>query len=372
MANKTGADAASSVNNLLARQYVSAPLAAQTISGTVKCYLRALKSVGQTHKANMSIRVCNNAGSSFTGTLLALGDYAGGTQFNNTTLENKKFADGEALSSLAVNAGDRLVIELGSLSAASSDGHGTLSFGDDSGTDLPENETTTAANNPWIEFSGTLVFATSATLTPATGSLVATGVTPSRIVGSRLTPPSGSLAAAGIAGSMRLGTVLRPNAGSVTLSGLTPVLRTDFFLTPAPGGLTLVGRQSALSNSEMPMLTPGTGALTVSGVAPVAVRDTRLMPTVGALTLVGKTPVRVIGAFLSPLTGALTLAGQQAGMENSSLMESLAPVFTRYAPRPLLTLTIGAETKRYSSTDVYVSSQEGVGVAQVGESQVGE
>ena len=150
-ANSTGAS-----QTLLVRQYVSAPLAAQTISGTVKSYLRALAN-GSNVDARLSIRVCNNAGTSFTGTLLSLADYSSGNELN-TSLRNKPFADGDTLSSLAINNGDRLVIEYGG--ATGTTGRtATINFGDDSGTDLPEDETTTAANNPWIEFSGTLVWA---------------------------------------------------------------------------------------------------------------------------------------------------------------------------------------------------------------------
>ena len=140
----------------LIRQYVSAPLAAQTISGTVKSQARYLRSSGETIHDAISIRVCNNAGTSFTGTLLSLGSYKNSD--GSASLRNKMFADGDALSSLAVNAGDRLVIEYGA-KRVGGDGTGTINFGDDSGTDLPEDETTTAANNPWIEFSGTLVWA---------------------------------------------------------------------------------------------------------------------------------------------------------------------------------------------------------------------
>lgn len=158
MGNKTGAGSEAGKNSRLARQYVSAPLSAQTISGTVKNYLRAFKATGESHKAHLSIRVCNNAGSSFTGTLLSLGEYGGNTTFNSTTLRNKDFADGDSLSSLAVNNGDRLVIEIGSNPGNGADGSATFNFGDNSGTDLAEDETTTTANNPWLEFSMTIAF----------------------------------------------------------------------------------------------------------------------------------------------------------------------------------------------------------------------
>lgn len=143
---------------VLGRQYVSAPLAAQTISGTVKSQVRAydVTNTNEDH-LRLLIRVCSNDGSTFRGTVLSLGDYGSGTTLANT-IKNRKFANsGTALTSLAVNAGDRLVIEYG-VYGGSSAATDYLNFGDNSGTDLPEDETTTSAYNPWIEFSNALVF----------------------------------------------------------------------------------------------------------------------------------------------------------------------------------------------------------------------
>jgi hypothetical protein len=54
--------------------------------------------------------------------------------------------------------GDRLVVEFGGGRALSWTGDFAISFGDNSGTDLPEDDTTTAANNPWLEFSMTIAW----------------------------------------------------------------------------------------------------------------------------------------------------------------------------------------------------------------------
>jgi hypothetical protein len=143
--------------NKLDLQFVSGPLAAQTISGTVKCYARALRGGSTTQwKTRISIRVCNNAGSSFTGTLLTLGAFGNNTILN-TSLRNMAFAiSGTSLTSLAINDGDRLVVELGANNGGNGADTLTINFGDNSATDLGENETDTAANNPWIEFSNAI------------------------------------------------------------------------------------------------------------------------------------------------------------------------------------------------------------------------
>ena len=58
-----------------------------------------------------------------------------------------------------VAGGDRLVIEIGIRDAtASTTTTATISFGDNGATDLPEDQTTTTALNPWVEISQTLKF----------------------------------------------------------------------------------------------------------------------------------------------------------------------------------------------------------------------
>lgn len=75
---------------------------------------------------------------------------------------------------------------------------------------------------------------------------------------------------------------------------------------------------------------------------------------------------------------ALSLKTGKPLSESMTLLETIQAVVlalpTRqdyYMPRPLITLTIGAETKRYSTETLFVPTAGQVGVAQVGESQVG-
>lgn len=145
----------------LARQYVSKPIGAQTISaGTVKGQVRALESAINDNLDLVPIRitVVSNDGTALRGTILALGDYVTVLEFG-TALTNRKIADGDATSSVTAQDGDRIVIELGiKNSTAGTSVSGSLSFGDDSGTDLGENTTDTSAFNPWVELSNTITF----------------------------------------------------------------------------------------------------------------------------------------------------------------------------------------------------------------------
>jgi hypothetical protein len=143
-----------------AGQFTGPPLAAQTISGTVKAQFQTRKLSGAgSLTPRLLIAVVSNDGTVVRGTLLALGDYGPGTLYA-ASLTNRTIADGDALSALAVQAGDRLVIEIGS-GASGASANAVFSIGaSDAVGDLPEDETETGSLVPWIEFSADLAFPT--------------------------------------------------------------------------------------------------------------------------------------------------------------------------------------------------------------------
>jgi hypothetical protein len=150
-------------------QFISAPLAAQTIDGNVKGQIQARESAADADlRAQIVIRVVSNDGTSVIGTLLASDAAALSSEWNNSSVteRNAKFplaaSSPATLTSTAVSAGDRLVVEIGyrahnTLNAART---GTLAIGSaGSSGDLAENETeTTATYTPWLEFSDTITF----------------------------------------------------------------------------------------------------------------------------------------------------------------------------------------------------------------------
>lgn len=153
--------AATPAEFVLNRQYVSAPLVAGTLSGTVKGQIRCGRTAGVGTLA-VQILVVSNDGSTVRGTALSVtASQLTSTppRFEGSSLDvNRKLRDASdntsiTLSSVVVQAGDRLVIELGCRELASSGLNNAHTFGDNSGTDLPEDETTSTANNPWVEFS---------------------------------------------------------------------------------------------------------------------------------------------------------------------------------------------------------------------------
>lgn len=145
------------------RQYVSEPLAAQTITGNIKAQFQAMEpNAGCNMFLSMKVLACTNSGGSTVGTLLAITRDT--TNELATSFTNRNFPS-TALSSTAVSAGDRLVIEIGvggtPTAATGTNGHNaSLRFGcSASSGDLPEDDTQTGTTyRPWIEISTDLRF----------------------------------------------------------------------------------------------------------------------------------------------------------------------------------------------------------------------
>lgn len=140
----------------LFRQYVSDPIrGGGDIFGALFGQVRGLESAANDNIDAISLKllVVDSAGS-LRGTLLSLANYGTVAELN-TSLRNKIIANGDGLTKVTYQNGDRIVAEIGLTNTTiGTSVSGTLSFGDDSGTDLAEDETATAANNPWLEFVG--------------------------------------------------------------------------------------------------------------------------------------------------------------------------------------------------------------------------
>jgi len=137
-------------------RFISPPLMAQTISGTVTGYARMSVSsaTGCTAQSRIKITVVNRAGT-IVATLRAT--LAGVSNLTNTLI-SYQIANAAALSSYACATGDRIVIEIGiGRSVGTTARNGTLSFGSSSATDITAAGSATA-NNPVVTFSGNIIF----------------------------------------------------------------------------------------------------------------------------------------------------------------------------------------------------------------------
>lgn len=160
MTSKTQAHTATAANStFLSRQYVFGPLAAQTIPvSTIKGTIRVLESAANDNldATRLLVRVVSGDGSTYR-TPVVYGPTNGTVAEFNTTLRAKRLATGGATASVVVSAGDYLVIEIGTTNTAVGTSlSDSISYGDNSATDLGDNETDTAANNPFVELAATI------------------------------------------------------------------------------------------------------------------------------------------------------------------------------------------------------------------------
>lgn len=131
----------------------------QTVKGQV---LAQENAAGNDVRSQCVIRVIASDGTTVRTTLLAQDTAALANEWSDTALVNRKIirtGPANLTAMYTAVAGDYLVIEIGLRKHSNSTpgaGSTLMRFGDNNATDLPENETSTADNNTWIEFSGDL------------------------------------------------------------------------------------------------------------------------------------------------------------------------------------------------------------------------
>lgn len=160
LGSQIGPWTANNTTQALDRQYVSEPLAAQTISGTVSGQLmvREYATGDNADQSWLGIFVCNSSGSKVA-TLLTLAARGPVLEFiSNATHRNKTLAAAIALTSYSCAAGDRIVVEIGyGCSGATASPEASAKWGENA-TDLPANETQTTDGAGWVELSGTIAY----------------------------------------------------------------------------------------------------------------------------------------------------------------------------------------------------------------------
>jgi hypothetical protein len=162
----------------LNRQYHSAVLPTGTVfttAHTQKCYVRCMESATNDNINRQPFGLYVMNGTTLQATLSSLLHRGPNTTEWNTSLRGKTVADGDVLTAgYTTVADDYLMLEIGgqASSAGGTSVTGTQSFGADSATDLGENETDTAANNPWFEISLTINWNWTATAPETVGVAV--------------------------------------------------------------------------------------------------------------------------------------------------------------------------------------------------------
>lgn len=160
--------------NRLDRQFVSDQLAAQTITGNFTAVLQGLEStISADAWLQVVIRVVSADGATQRGVLFAgstasvVSATVGAENQEFTTALQSRIKPSTSLTSVAAQAGDRLVIEVGYRAITANTNTVTLRYGDPaSGSDAALTAGTTSTTIvPWVELSQTLTF-----YTPPAGS----------------------------------------------------------------------------------------------------------------------------------------------------------------------------------------------------------
>ncbi|MEV8399227.1 hypothetical protein [Streptomyces niveus] len=147
------AETSATTTNVLQGRWVSTPArAAGTLSGTVSWITGRLQSnaaAAMVVRAHIYVTVGDS--DTVRGTLLA--NYTGATVFPTTAAGGG--TTGTAITSVAIQAGDRVVVEFGyqATNAVATSYTGTLYYGSVGVTDLVSGNTQVAANPGWLEFS---------------------------------------------------------------------------------------------------------------------------------------------------------------------------------------------------------------------------
>lgn len=142
---------------------VSAPLGAQTIAGNISGVINAYELAGDAN-AVFHVHIYVTQGDSDTPRGTILSDYIDATELPiNGFIYSGAALASAALSSLAVSAGDRIVIELGTTHPVGSSGaHTGISFGGGDESYDASVGNLGAGTASWVEFDSTLVWGTTA------------------------------------------------------------------------------------------------------------------------------------------------------------------------------------------------------------------
>lgn len=173
LTTKTEATGTTSPTTRAMVRWVIGPLAAQSISGTVRAVIRCSESnTGANATLAMAIKIIQPNGAD-RATLLGVtaSDSATAPYEMNTVLDSRRVwtaneTEPLSLTTQSASAGDYLVIEMGFRSATTTTRNVSLRLGDASASNLAYGDGETNDYNGWVEFSGDLQI-----LTPITATL---------------------------------------------------------------------------------------------------------------------------------------------------------------------------------------------------------
>ena len=296
MANKVQTVSGASTTQL-ARQYIYGPLQAMTISANTAwtLYARGMETLLANHFPASGVWIATSTGS-LRGTIRVGGSSGGGSEWG-TSLSSRQFHPiSISYSSISVQNGDYLVIEVGTVSNAfGGSGSVTLNFGDDSASNITANNITTADNPIFFLNADLAIYNPDISATVSQGTMTMTGQAMTG-ASAQVTPSV--------------------SQGALTLTGQAmTAVRHAQTATAAQGTLTLTGKDLTGASADGVANIFTQAVLTFEGQdfnASWEAPDTALM-TRGVLTFTGKAMTKVTTEVLAVVDGGtLTLLGQDA------------------------------------------------------------
>ena len=140
--------------DVLNRQYVSDPIGVHDFTlCAYEIQIRCMEDAAKMDaRFKAEVRVFSNDGNTERGGWVV---GFGSVEFDDDELVNRRTYRSSPVTPFSSQNGDRIVIELGVLTTNTKTVlyTATMDFGDNSGTDLPEDESDTNQYNPWIEFT---------------------------------------------------------------------------------------------------------------------------------------------------------------------------------------------------------------------------
>ncbi len=139
-------------------QFISQALRPQTISGTLSLVIRCSENA-TTNNAFLAVvaKVFSADGTTARGTLFS--NYNQDTEYPITASAATRIVNAQAVSAIAAQDGDIIVVEIGSHAAApTAAGSFIQRFGNNAASDFALTSGLTTDLNPWIEFSADIQF----------------------------------------------------------------------------------------------------------------------------------------------------------------------------------------------------------------------
>jgi microcompartment protein CcmK/EutM len=287
-------------------RFISEPIAAQTITGTVRGYIRARENVaGVNARSQMVVRVVSNDGSVVRGTLYAqdnrtVNESEWVTTTTVTAARNARFPTTQAaaavpsMTSVTAQDGDRIVIEVGGRAVNTVTTNTftlAMRFGENA-ADLAENETGTTEGAPWVEFDSPIQFQQALSPHSISGGLVS----PKPVISGILTQ---TFPARSISGGM---VSKKPTiSGSLVQAAISPHSVSGALVSPKPrvsGTLTQTFPARSISGGMVSQKPIAVGTLTQSAISPHSISGGMLSPKPIVSGILGQT----VGVFTDEFT----------------------------------------------------------------------